>query len=76
MTRPSKRELERRLAELRGTDDDPDGPDTLVLEDTVIATGWSKDDETPSDGAGETAWDDEDTAAGEVIETERTEVEL
>lgn len=43
MTRPSKRELERKLEEL-GDGTGSDGPDTIVLEETIVGSAWSAED--------------------------------
>lgn len=42
MTRPSKRELERRFDDLDDTDDST--PSEVVIEDTVIGTPWPSSD--------------------------------
>jgi len=42
MTRPSKRELERRFDDLDDTDDST--PSEVVIEDTVIGTPWPGSD--------------------------------
>ena len=64
MTRPSKRELERALEDLY-SDVDDGGTTTIVIEETIVGTGWSAEDGEPAS----------DLDAGET-ETRTTEVEL
>jgi hypothetical protein len=54
VTRKSRREIERALNAMG------DGPDQLVIRDTVVATSWG----------------DEETDPGTVLEEKRTEIEL
>lgn len=43
MTRPSKRELERRFDDLDGNDAD-NTPSVIVIEDTVVGSPWPGSD--------------------------------